>query len=76
MADEPTTVVGPKAEAQAAPMTAVEFLNELDTLIERGKAAGLNPLGLIARTGIRQGASWFDRVLAAVESNGTPVVKK
>ena len=62
--------------AQAPPMTAGEFIDEFNALIERGKAAGLNPIALMARTGIRQGAGWFDRVLAAIDSNGAPVVKK
>lgn len=77
MADEPKAVEALKVEAQAhADMTAPQWIDKLNHLIEEGKAAGLNPTQLMLGVGLKQFTGWGDRFLAAMDIGKVPVVKK
>ena len=79
MSDEPNAVATP-TEAPPPPLepiTEVEFVSELDTLLKRGEASHLNWLTIVIRSLFRRGVSMLDMALASVEKEiGSGIGKK
>ena len=51
------------------PFTSQEFVETLDKLIERGKAAGVRPFQVMASAYVRQAMSLVDGILGALEGD-------
>ena len=77
MSDEPNAVATPAEAPPLEPITEVEFVSELDTLLKRGEASHLNWLAIVIRSLFRRGVSMLDMALASVEKEiGSGIGKK
>ena len=76
MEDEQKGVEPPKNKDVGLPLTPEEFQNALDTLFERAKAAGVQPIKEMAMTYARRGLAMFDKMMAALENDDDEKKKK
>ena len=58
--------------AQDAPITKEIFEAQVQRLIERARAAGLNPVRTLARTYAKRGLAILDGLLSALENERSP----
>ena len=61
-----------KEVEQDAPLTKEIFEAHLQRLIERARAAGLNPVRTLARTYAKRGLAILDGLLSALENERSP----
>ena len=73
MSDEKPPIA--ENEAQDAPLTQEEYAAQLQQLTDRARAAGLQPLQILAHTYIRQGMTMLESFMASLESNDSPKKK-
>ena len=76
MADEQKDLEAPKKKDADIPITAQEFQDALDTLFERAKAAGIQPIKELASTYAKRGLAMFDKMMAALEGDDEKEKKK
>ena len=58
----------PKEVEQDIPLTKEMFSAQMQRLIERARAAGLNPIQTMAKTYVRQGMSIIEGLMASLEN--------
>ena len=75
MADPETNVAATEAP-KAQEYTALQASAELNDWLKRVRAAGLNPVQLVAAAGIREGKGFFNDILSALESGVVNAGKK
>ena len=67
--DKHPTIAENEAQTEDAPLTKEMFSANLQQLIERARAAGLNPIQTMAKTYVKQGMAILEGLLASLESD-------